>query len=80
MCSNVPIFCILHFYLYHFSEQQARHLVQDQSLPSLSVNSGSILNGKSTMEGLQGQFGATFRNMQLKKIKRSDRKGQEVCA
>lgn len=30
------------------------------------------------MEGLQGHFGATFRNMQLKKIKRSDRKGQEV--
>lgn len=64
--------------LYLTSEHQARALIEEKAVPSPSTNSGSILNSKNSLESKQGSLGATFRNMQLKKIKRADRKGQEV--
>lgn len=43
-------------------------------------SSGDILNNTGTMEYHQasGQLGITFRNMQLKRIRRAEKKGNEV--
>lgn len=61
-----------------FSEPQARAIACEGCIPEGTENAGDILNNKGTMEYSQGQMSVTFRNMQLKKIKRADRKGQEV--
>ena len=60
------------------SEPQARRVASEGCVPEGMENAGDILNNKGTMEYTQGQMSITFRNMQLKKIKRADRKGQEV--
>ena len=60
------------------SEPQARGIACEGCIPEGMENAGDILNNKGTMEYSQGQMSVTFRNMQLKKIKRADRKGQEV--
>jgi len=62
------------------SEPQARRIVSDGCIGDNMENAGDILNNKGTMEYTpgQGQMSIAFRNMQLKKIKRADRKGQEV--
>ncbi|XP_023932909.1 signal transducer and activator of transcription 5B [Lingula anatina] len=61
------------------SESQARSLLKnDKNLKNES--SGEILNNQGTMEYHQstGNLSVTFRNMQLKRIKRADRKGTEA--
>uniref|UniRef100_H2MH80 Signal transducer and activator of transcription n=1 Tax=Oryzias latipes TaxID=8090 RepID=H2MH80_ORYLA len=57
------------------SEQQAKALVKNESTNS----SGEILNNNCVMEYHQatGTLSAHFRNMSLKRIKRSDRRGAE---
>ncbi|XP_067933839.1 signal transducer and activator of transcription 5A-like [Watersipora subatra] len=62
------------------SEPQARRIAAEKCLPEAMENAGDILNNKGTMEYSQGQMSVTFRNMQLKRIKRADRKGQELVA
>uniref|UniRef100_A0A3P9L5I2 Signal transducer and activator of transcription n=1 Tax=Oryzias latipes TaxID=8090 RepID=A0A3P9L5I2_ORYLA len=59
------------------SEQQAKALVKNESTNSES--SGEILNNNCVMEYHQatGTLSAHFRNMSLKRIKRSDRRGAE---
>ncbi|XP_064643475.1 signal transducer and activator of transcription 5A-like isoform X2 [Lineus longissimus] len=61
------------------SEAQARGLLRSEKSPK-TENSGEILNNVGTMEYHQatGQLSVTFRNMQLKRIKRADRKGTEA--
>ncbi|XP_054592379.1 signal transducer and activator of transcription 5B isoform X2 [Nothobranchius furzeri] len=59
------------------SEQQAKALLKNESTHSES--SGDILNNNCVMEYHQGTgtLSAHFRNMSLKRIKRSDRRGAE---
>uniref|UniRef100_A0A8C3A4E1 Signal transducer and activator of transcription n=1 Tax=Cyclopterus lumpus TaxID=8103 RepID=A0A8C3A4E1_CYCLU len=59
------------------SEQQAKALLKNESTHSES--SGDILNNNCVMEYQQatGTLSAHFRNMSLKRIKRSDRRGAE---
>ncbi|XP_023120964.2 signal transducer and activator of transcription 5B-like [Amphiprion ocellaris] len=59
------------------SEQQAKALLKNESTHSES--SGEILNNNCVMEYHQatGTLSAHFRNMSLKRIKRSDRRGAE---
>ncbi|XP_074652131.1 signal transducer and activator of transcription 5B-like [Tubulanus polymorphus] len=61
------------------SESQARQLLKNEKKPN-TEKSGEILNNIGTMEYHQatGQLSVTFRNMQLKQIKRADRKGSEA--
>nr|ATZ76819.1 signal transducer and activator of transcription [Sinohyriopsis schlegelii] len=63
------------------SEAQARALLKNES-KAKEENSGEIINHSGTMEYNQasGHLSITFRNMQLKKIKRADRKGTETVA
>ncbi|KAL3836539.1 hypothetical protein ACJMK2_021963 [Sinanodonta woodiana] len=63
------------------SEAQARALLKNES-KAKDENSGEIINHSGTMEYNQasGHLSITFRNMQLKKIKRADRKGTETVA
>lgn len=60
------------------SEQQAKALLKNESTHS-SESSGEILNNNCVMEYHQatGTLSAHFRNMSLKRIKRSDRRGAE---
>ncbi|XP_078460145.1 signal transducer and activator of transcription 5B-like isoform X1 [Lampetra fluviatilis] len=59
------------------SEQQAKALLKNEN--TRNESSGDILNNCSVMEFQQatGTLTANFRNMSLKKIKRSDRRGAE---
>ncbi|XP_055847354.1 signal transducer and transcription activator isoform X4 [Episyrphus balteatus] len=62
------------------SEAQAqRHCTQRQMSEATPHSSGEILNNVGTMEYQQQSriFSASFRNMQLKKIKRAEKKGTE---
>lgn len=66
---------------YCFSERQARQITKDGRIPSNidTDNAGAILNCKGPLEfSQQGVVDVTFRSMQLKKIKRAERRGQEV--
>ncbi|XP_020283532.1 signal transducer and activator of transcription 5B isoform X3 [Pseudomyrmex gracilis] len=60
------------------SEHQANCLLKNESL-SKEQASGEILNNTGTMEYHQStkQLAVSFRNMQLKKIKRAEKKGTE---
>ncbi|XP_076056633.1 signal transducer and transcription activator Stat92E isoform X4 [Oratosquilla oratoria] len=60
------------------SEAQANSLLKNDQV-NKSDSSGEILNNTGTMEYHQGtrQLSASFRNMQLKKIKRAEKKGTE---
>ncbi|KPP68165.1 signal transducer and activator of transcription 5B-like, partial [Scleropages formosus] len=59
------------------SEQQAKALLKNEN--TRNESSGEILNNSSVMEYHQttGTLSAHFRNMSLKRIKRSDRRGAE---
>ena len=60
------------------SEGQANQLLLSQSeTKRTDFNAGDILNGTGTMEYQNStkQVSATFRNLQLKKIKRTEKKG-----
>lgn len=59
------------------NEQQARKVIRENMAQNIG-NAGDILNCKGVMEFNQGQLSVTFRNMALKRIKRADRKGQEL--
>ncbi|CAG5126270.1 unnamed protein product [Candidula unifasciata] len=62
------------------SEHQANDLLKPKSdFKTKDCSSGEILNNTGTMEyqANSGHLGITFRNMQLKKIKRADKKGSE---
>nr|UCK81542.1 signal transducer and activator of transcription 1-alpha/beta-like protein [Arenicola marina] len=61
------------------SEEQARCLLRNER-DIRNEYSGSILNNTGTMEYHQanGSLSVTFRNMTLKKIKRSEKKGNET--
>ena len=63
------------------SEGQANQLLvsQSQTKRKEEFNSGDILNGTGTMEyqNATKQVSVTFRNLQLKKIKRTEKKGNE---
>ena len=61
------------------SEEQARNLMKNVK-DMKNESSGDILNNTGTMEYHQasGQLGVTFRNMQLKRIRRAEKKGNEV--
>merc|ERR1712018_383798 len=63
------------------SEGQANQLLlsQSQTKRKEEYNSGDILNGTGTMEyqNATKQVSVTFRNLQLKKIKRTEKKGNE---
>ncbi|XP_055677197.1 signal transducer and activator of transcription 5A-like isoform X1 [Lutzomyia longipalpis] len=60
------------------SETQAQH-VQQSNQYSEALASGEILNNSGTLEYQQAtnQVSVSFRNMQLKKIKRAEKKGTE---
>jgi signal transducer and activator of transcription 5B len=60
------------------SESQANALIRTKKMGSAEC-SGEILNNAATMEynGVSRQLGLHFRNMQLKKIKRAEKKGTE---
>uniref|UniRef100_UPI00358E64A9 signal transducer and activator of transcription 5B-like isoform X2 n=1 Tax=Myxine glutinosa TaxID=7769 RepID=UPI00358E64A9 len=60
------------------SEQQAKQLLKNET--TRNESSGDILNSCCVMEFQQssGMLAANFRNMSLKKIKRSDRRGAEM--
>jgi signal transducer and activator of transcription 5B len=64
------------------SEKQARALLSSENDPSVDLmqTSGDIINNRRVMEFHQasGSLSVTFRNMQLKKIKRPDKKGAET--
>ncbi|XP_064595431.1 signal transducer and activator of transcription 5B-like isoform X2 [Liolophura sinensis] len=65
------------------SEAQARSLLESERNNARErETSGEILNHSGTMEYQQatGQLSITFRNMQLKRIKRAERRGAEVHA
>lgn len=65
------------------SESQARSLLNsDVECRRGALKSGDILNNEGTMDYHKqtGQLSITFRNMQLKNIKRADRKGSETVA
>ncbi|CDQ94839.1 unnamed protein product [Oncorhynchus mykiss] len=59
------------------SEQQAKALLKNEN--TRNDSSGEILNNNCVMEYHQatGTLSANFRNMSLKRIKRSDRRGAE---
>jgi len=63
------------------SENQANQLLLSNSTPKRKedFNSGDILNGTGTMEYQNStrQVSVTFRNLQLKKIRRTEKKGTE---
>ncbi|GFN89650.1 signal transducer and activator of transcription [Plakobranchus ocellatus] len=61
------------------SESQAKDLLRNE-VKTKDDTSGDILNNSGTMEYQQtnGQLSVNFRNMQLKKIKRADKKGSEA--
>ena len=61
------------------SEEQARSLMRDQK-DVKNETSGDILNNTGTMDYQQatGQLAVTFRNMALKRIRRAEKKGNEV--
>lgn len=61
------------------SESQANMLLKNDKLGKSSESSGEILNNSGTMEYQQAtrQLSVSFRNMQLKKIKRAEKKGTE---
>lgn len=59
------------------SESQANMLIKSEHKSCKSEASGEILNNTGTMEFQQAtrQLSVSFRNMQLKKIKRTEKKG-----
>lgn len=59
------------------SESQANMLLKSDKLGKSGETSGEILNNSGTMEYQQNtrQLSVSFRNMQLKKIKRAEKKG-----
>ena len=61
------------------SEEQARSLLKNDKNVK-NETSGDILNNMGTMEYHQanGQLAVTFRNMQLKRIRRAEKKGNET--
>lgn len=61
------------------SESQANVLLKNDKLAKSGECSGEILNNTGTMEYQQAtrQLSVSFRNMQLKKIKRAEKKGTE---
>ncbi|XP_050310065.1 signal transducer and activator of transcription 5B isoform X2 [Anthonomus grandis grandis] len=61
------------------SETQANLLLKNDKLGKNNDSSGEILNSTGTMEYQQTtrQLSVSFRNMQLKKIKRAEKKGTE---
>ncbi|RUS70066.1 hypothetical protein EGW08_022172 [Elysia chlorotica] len=61
------------------SENQAKDLLRND-MKARDDTSGDILNNSGTMEYQQsnGQLSISFKNMQLKKIKRADKKGSEA--
>ncbi|CAG5134283.1 unnamed protein product, partial [Candidula unifasciata] len=61
------------------SENQAKDLLRND-VKAKNDTSGEILNNNGTMEyqSSTGQLSINFRNMQLKKIKRADKKGSEA--
>ncbi|KAJ8931548.1 hypothetical protein NQ314_015519, partial [Rhamnusium bicolor] len=61
------------------SESQANMLLKNDKLGKSGECSGEILNNTGTMEYQQAtrQLSVSFRNMQLKKIKRAEKKGTE---
>ncbi|XP_029171422.1 signal transducer and activator of transcription 5B [Nylanderia fulva] len=61
------------------SESQANALLKNDKMAKNGEASGEILNNTGTMEYHQaaGQLSVSFRNMQLKKIKRAEKKGTE---
>ncbi|CAL1526056.1 unnamed protein product [Lymnaea stagnalis] len=61
------------------SENQAKDLLRND-VKAKNDTSGDILNNTGTMEYQpnNGQLSISFRNMQLKKIKRADKKGSEA--
>ncbi|XP_045471331.1 signal transducer and activator of transcription 5B isoform X3 [Harmonia axyridis] len=61
------------------SEAQANLLLKNDKLSKSGESSGEILNNTGTMEYQQAtrQLSVSFRNMQLKKIKRAEKKGTE---
>ncbi|CAH1960095.1 unnamed protein product [Acanthoscelides obtectus] len=61
------------------SEAQANMLIKNEKLGKAGECSGEILNNTGTMEYQQAtrQLSVSFRNMQLKKIKRAEKKGTE---
>jgi signal transducer and activator of transcription 5B len=61
------------------SENQAKDLLRND-VKAKNDTSGEILNNTGTMEyqSTTGQLSINFRNMQLKKIKRADKKGSEA--
>lgn len=61
------------------SEAQANVLLKTEKFAQKSDGSGEILNNTGTMEYQQAtrQLSVSFRNMQLKKIKRAEKKGTE---
>eukprot|EP00118_Oscarella_pearsei_P002848 m.11888 g.11888 ORF g.11888 m.11888 type:complete len:812 (+) comp23673_c0_seq1:85-2520(+) len=67
------------------NEKQARDLLSSNKLTGdmrlESQTSGDIINNRRVMEyhPASGTLNVTFRNMQLKKIKRPDKKGAEVA-
>ncbi|XP_015116346.1 signal transducer and activator of transcription 5B [Diachasma alloeum] len=61
------------------SEAQANSLLKNDKMTKSGEASGEILNNTGTMEYHQAtrQLSVSFRNMQLKKIKRAEKKGTE---
>ncbi|XP_014206630.1 signal transducer and activator of transcription 5B isoform X2 [Copidosoma floridanum] len=61
------------------SEAQANSLLKSDKMANKGEASGEILNNTGTMEYHQAtrQLSVSFRNMQLKKIKRAEKKGTE---
>ncbi|CAK8679379.1 signal transducer and activator of transcription 5B-like isoform X2 [Clavelina lepadiformis] len=61
------------------SENQAKALLKNDSSRSISEMSGEILNPESVMEyhPQSGILSVNFRNMSLRRIKRSDKRGAE---
>lgn len=61
------------------SEAQANSLLKSDKMAKSGEASGEILNNTGTMEYHQAtrQLSVSFRNMQLKKIKRAEKKGTE---
>ncbi|XP_014225592.1 signal transducer and activator of transcription 5B isoform X2 [Trichogramma pretiosum] len=61
------------------SEAQANALLKSDKMCNRGEASGEILNNSGSMEYHQGtrQLSVSFRNMQLKKIKRAEKKGTE---
>ena len=61
------------------SEGQAKALLKNENSRALSETSGEILNNSSIMEyhPQSGVLSVNFRNMSLRRIKRSDKRGAE---